>query len=200
MPAQPDKTEVKPSTSETEGPKAPTGEALEGPLFTFGDYHESKDWVPDPMAVTGTVDTSGTAGNAGGSVDEASSIFAVARAQTLRQAARALDPADTDVPAELVTLPTGAVTVTGTTKTPDEARDEVFRAVEAAAAEPVVIGGMTRDQELASRADESREGTDRGETGTVEDPCAKREGREETKATGRTTAKAEEKSKGTWGS
>jgi hypothetical protein len=86
----------------------------------------------DPFLQTGTMDTSGTGGGVDNSVEAISPIFAESRRQNLQTAARALDPHDEEVPSELVVLPEGSVTVTGTTKTAEEGKDDVFRALEKA--------------------------------------------------------------------
>lgn len=83
----------------------------------------------DPFAQIGTMDTSGTGGAQDNSVAAVSPIFAEARRWDLETAAKALDP-DDDTPNELVVLPEGTVTITGTTKTPAEGRDDVRRALE----------------------------------------------------------------------
>jgi hypothetical protein len=59
---------------------------------------------PDPAAMTGTYDTSDTAGPDArfGRVEDTSSVFDIARAGDLQWALRSMDPGDTDVPFNLV--------------------------------------------------------------------------------------------------
>lgn len=125
-------------------------DAMEAPAFVFAGYRESEDHVPDPFFQSGNLDTSDTAGTANNSVREISPIFDVARVQNLRTAARALDPEDDGVPAELVTLPQGQVTVMGTTKSADEGRDDVVNAVLRAAENPPEVGGLSPAQKVAA--------------------------------------------------
>jgi hypothetical protein len=70
--------------------------------------------VPDPTAMMGNLDTSGT-GGAGGHTElrNLAPIFAVAEARDLAYAARAVDPNDPDVPADHVQLSTGLSVVQG---------------------------------------------------------------------------------------
>lgn len=116
-------------------------------------YFESEDHRPEPLYQYGTFDTSDTAGGAHQRVEEVAPVFEVARRQNLAVAARALDPEDTEVPAELVTLPTGSVTVTGATRTPEEAKAEITSGLASAAAEPLVVGGPTEEQRKAAEAE-----------------------------------------------
>lgn len=59
-------------------------------------YQENPDFVPDPTAATGTLDTSGTAGG-DQTVETITPVFDAAKAQDLQYAAKALDPNDTSV-------------------------------------------------------------------------------------------------------
>jgi hypothetical protein len=68
-------------------------------------YVENEDFVPDPTAQYGTLDTSGTAGAAHSKVEEVSPVFAVADQQNAVTAAKALDPDDASVHPSLVVLP-----------------------------------------------------------------------------------------------
>lgn len=139
-----DKTEGK-----DEGFFAKVKDALEKPVTKLVGYFEREDYVPDPFAQRGQVDTTDTAGVVP-DVREVSHVFAEARAKNMQTAARALDPNDPSVPAELVTLPEGQVSVVGTTKTADEGRDDVLRAVQQVAEHPVEIGGLTPAQQAAA--------------------------------------------------
>jgi hypothetical protein len=127
-----------------------------------GAYVEDEDFRPEPTYQYGTLDTSDTAGGAHQSIREVAPIFEAARAQNLITAAKALDP-DDDTPAELVTLPQGAVTVTGTTKTADEGREDVANALRRLADKPVALGGMTPEQEKAAQENPNAD-ADEGQT------------------------------------
>lgn len=129
------------------------GDALDAPLFTYSGYVENENHVPDPFFQSGNVDTSDTSGTANNSVNEISPIFEIARRQNLRTAARALDPNDPSVPAELVVLPQSTVTVSGSARTADEGREAVVNAVKAAAEKPVEVGGLSPAQQLAAEED-----------------------------------------------
>lgn len=70
--------------------------------------------VPDPTAMAGTLDTSGTGGGGGHSeLRNLAPIFAVAEAHDMRFAARAVDPNDPEVPADLVQVSQGFSVVQG---------------------------------------------------------------------------------------
>ena len=71
-------------------------------------YVENEDFVPEPTAQFGTLDTSGTAGSAHAKIEEISPVFAVADHQNAVQAAKALDPKDPSVHESLVILPDSA--------------------------------------------------------------------------------------------
>lgn len=111
---------------------------------------DNDDFVPDPTHQFGTVDTSGTAGIADSRIEEVTPIFDVAKAQDAVAAARALDPDDPDVPEMLVNLPTGVTIVQGD---PEAAREAVQAKGEAAAAEPVEVGGPSLAQRKAAEGD-----------------------------------------------
>jgi hypothetical protein len=135
--------------SEGEGFFARVKDALDAPVTKVVGYFEREDYVPDPYAQRGQVDTTDTAGTVP-DVNEVSHVFAEARARNMQTAARALDPNDPSVPEELVTLPQGQVTVVGTVKTADEGREDVVRAVQGYVDNPVEIGGLTPAQQLAA--------------------------------------------------
>jgi hypothetical protein len=70
--------------------------------------------VPDPTAMTGNLDTSGTGGAGGHSeLRNIAPIFAVAEAHDMAYAARAVDPNDDEVPSDHVTVSTGLSVVQG---------------------------------------------------------------------------------------
>lgn len=92
-------------------------------------YQENPDHTPDPFFQNGTVSTSDTAGANNNNVAAVSPVFEEGRVNALTIASRAMDPEDDDVPAELVVLPEGTITVSNTAKTADEGRDEVRRAL-----------------------------------------------------------------------
>lgn len=135
-----------------EGFFAKVEDALKKPVTKLVGYFERADWKPSPFDQRGQVDTTDTTGTVP-DVSEVSHVFAEARARNMQVAARALDPNDTTVPAELVTLPEGQVSVTGTTKSADEGRDDVVRAVNAIAENPVEIGGPTPAQQVAAQGE-----------------------------------------------
>lgn len=68
-------------------------------------YKENDNFVPEPTAQYGTLDTSATAGAAHSKIEEISPVFAVADKQNAEVAARAVDPDDDGVPASAVILP-----------------------------------------------------------------------------------------------
>lgn len=79
--------------------------------------------VPDPTAMTGNLDTSGTGGAGGHSeLRNIAPIFDVAEAHDMAYAARAVDPNDKDVPEDHVTLSQGLSVVQGD---PDADRQRV---------------------------------------------------------------------------
>jgi hypothetical protein len=117
-------------------------------------YHEdNENHVPNPLYSTGTLDTSDTAGAADNSIREVSPVFEAARAANLVAAAKALDPDDA-TPAELVVLPQGSVTVTGSVRTADEAREEIAASLRALKENPVELGGVTPAQQSAAEENE----------------------------------------------
>lgn len=85
---------------------------------------------PDPAAMTGTYETSDTAGPAAryGKVEDTSAVFDVARAGDLQWALRAMDASDTDVPANLVQTSPGLTVNRGD---PDEDRRRIAEAAQA---------------------------------------------------------------------
>jgi hypothetical protein len=139
-----DKTEGK-----GEGFFAQVKDALEKPVTKLVGYFEREDYTPDPYAQRAQLDTTDTAGTVP-DVREVSHVFDEARARNMQVAARALDPNDRSVSEDLVILPQGQVTVTGTVKTADEGREDVVRAVQNYAENPVEIGGLTPAQQAAA--------------------------------------------------
>lgn len=139
----------------------------DAPVVTFVGYSEDNpDHKPDPFFQTGTLDTSDTGGTAQNSIRDVSPVFDMARAENLKAAARALDPDDDSVPSELVILPQGEVTVTGTVKTADEGKEDVLREVRKLQEHPVEVGGLTRSQQEAAE-DTSKESSLDAEGNTV---------------------------------
>lgn len=136
------------------------------PVVKFVGYSEDNpNHKIDPFAQTGTLDTSGTSGGAQDSIRDVSPVFDMARAENLKAAARALDP-DDPTPSELVILPQGEVTVTGTVKTAEEGKEDVLREVRKLQENPVEVGGPTKSQQEAAE-DTSRESSLDGEGNTV---------------------------------
>lgn len=96
-------------------------------------YKESDDFVPDPTAVFGTLETSGTAGGDNERAEKVTPIFEAAKANDLAYAKRAVDPDDTDVDeATSVVLPDNGRDV-------DSAREAVRKAASAYEKEPVPV-------------------------------------------------------------
>ena len=95
-------------------------------------YVEDENFVPDPTAQYGTLDTSGTAGAAHSKIEDVSPVFAVADQQNAAQAARALDPDDDSVHSSLVVLP-------DSDRTYDEAVETVQAKAEKAASTKVAL-------------------------------------------------------------
>jgi hypothetical protein len=116
-----------------------------------GAYVESDEHVPDPTAVTGTLDTSGTAGAADSRIENTTPVFEAAKAQDLQYAALAVDPEHPEVPESAVVLPDDHLT-------PDQARDNVRQAAEAYQEDPVQVQDPTIQQ--AQRNAESGASTD----------------------------------------
>jgi hypothetical protein len=144
-------------TTDSSAPKAldvPTTDVNDLVKPNTEGYYEQEDWRPEPLYQYGTLDTSDTAGAAHQSVAEVSPVFQEARARTLVTAARALDPEDDGVGEEMVTLPTGSVTVTGSVRTADEARRDIEIGIRKAAENPVIYGGPTEQQRKAAEEDE----------------------------------------------
>lgn len=179
------------SDKKTEG-KPETDVNLDVPVMKFVGYSEDNpNHTFDPFAQTGTLDTSDTAGTANNRIESVSPIFDIARAENMKTAARALDP-DDPTPSELVVLPQGEVTVTGTVKTAEEGRQDVFRAVEALQENPIEVGGPNEAQrEAAEDTSDERSAVDsEGHIVTAEEKAE-----EDAKRASSTTteAKAEEK-------
>ena len=95
-------------------------------------YQENENFVPEPTAQFGTLDTSGTAGVAHSRLEEITPVFDVARKQEAKAAAAALDPEDDSVPASLVTLP-------DSNRTKDEAVETVKARAKAADKDEVTL-------------------------------------------------------------
>lgn len=181
------------SDSTNKDEKKATEVDTDAPVVTFVGYSEDNpDHKPDPFFQTGTLDTSDTGGTAQNSIRDVSPVFDMARAENLKAAARALDPND-PTPSELVILPQGEVTVTGTVKTADEGREDVLREVRKLQDHPVEVGGLTRSQQEAAE-DTSDKGTVDAEGNTVvEDSGTKTEQKSEEEKTTAEKAEAEKK-------
>lgn len=100
---------------------------------TAAPYKESDDFVPDPTAVFGTLETSGTAGGDNEKAEKISPIFDAAKANDLAYAKRAVDPDDTEVDeASAVVLPNND-------RDTDQAREAVRAAATAFEKDPVKV-------------------------------------------------------------
>lgn len=139
-----------------------------------GAYKESDSHVPDPTDAYGTLDTSGTAGSAHGSIESVTPIFEVAKAQEAIVAAKALDPNDDSVPASLVVLPQGMVIAEDGAQA---ARERVAQVGKNAAENPVEVGGLSPAQKQAAettgeagaaQAEGQQESAGAGSTGAVD--------------------------------
>lgn len=116
-------------------------------------YQENENFVPEPTAQFGTLDTSGTAGVAHSRLEEVTPVFDVARKQEAKAAARALDPEDTGVHESLVTLP-------DSNRTKDEAVEAVRARAEAVEEEEVTL--LTERKTFAQKEAE-KEGDEAGQ-------------------------------------
>jgi hypothetical protein len=115
-----------------------------------GAYYESKHHRPDPLYQYGTLDTTEGGGGVHGEIHNSSTAFAEARAHNLVTAARALDPTDRAVPRELVTLPEGTVTVSGSAKTAEEGMEDIELALDDMADNPALTGAVGPAQQAAA--------------------------------------------------
>lgn len=122
---------------------------LDAPLVKQGGYIENPDHTPNPYFQNGTLETTDLGTTPHDQLQGVSPIFEVARAENLRVAARALDPNDTEVSADLVILPSAQVTVQGSERTAEDARAEVFGAVRRLTEEPVILGVSPAAQQAA---------------------------------------------------
>jgi hypothetical protein len=146
-----------------EGFFAKVKDALEAPVTKLVGYFENENYRPDPFAQRAQLDTTDTSGTVQ-DIREVSHVFDEARANNMKVAARALDPNDPSVSEDLVTLPQGQVTVVGTTKTADEGREDVVRAVQGYAENPVEIGGLTPAQQAAAEEAPEAKTEDKGDS------------------------------------
>lgn len=119
----------------------------EAALAAPESYKESDDHVPNPLFVTGHVDTTGTGGDIA-HIEEVSPVFAQARADALNSAVDALDNHPQGRP-DSVILPSD------TGKTYEEAADELRRGAEAAREQAdLQAQGMTPARQEAAREGE----------------------------------------------
>lgn len=160
-------TTVKTEKSEGGALDVPTTNMADLVRPVEGGYMEDQDHRPEPTAQYGTMDTSDTAGGAQNSIEEIAPIFRAARAQNMIAAARALDPDDEDVPAEMVTLPQATVTVTGSARTADEGRRDVANALRKLADSPIQLGGPSPEAERAGQENPNAT-ADEGQTMSAE--------------------------------
>lgn len=144
----------------TEGPRALDVD-LDAAYTKPVGYFENEDYRPDPLSQYGTLDTSDTAGGAHQSIREISPVFEEARVANLQTAARALDP-DDPTPEELVVLPAGSVTVTGSARTAEDGRGDIERALKRAAENPIELGAAGPEAQKAAEdtSDDGRQDSD----------------------------------------
>lgn len=104
-----------------------------------GGYVENEDHVPNPYFQYGNLETTDLGSTPSEQMGAISPVFAVARARNLETAARALDPND-PTPSNLVVLPESTVTVQGSSRTPEDARDELLGELTRLAENPIQLG------------------------------------------------------------
>lgn len=139
-------------------------ETNENPVDTnAAPYSESDDFVPDPTAAFGTLDTSGTAGGDNESVDSITPVFDAARAKDLAYAAAALDPDD------------DSNTDTSSVVLPDEGLDNDTAKENVAAAAEAAAGVKVQDPSL-TQAEEDNEAKESGDLTAADVEASQREG------------------------
>lgn len=130
----------------TSGDPEPVAPDLEAVAPT--PYKESDDHVPNPLFMTGRVDTTGTGGDIAGHPEEVSPVFARARADALGAAVDALDNHPLGRP-DSVILPND------TGKTYEEAADDLRRGAEGAREQAdLQEGGITPARQEAAQEGE----------------------------------------------
>lgn len=113
-----------------------------------GGYVENPDHVPNPYFQYGNLETTDLGTTPSKQMETISPVFAAARAQNLETAARALDPND-PTPSSLVVLPESVVTVQGSARTADDAREEIYGELNRLAENPVILGRSPAAEEAA---------------------------------------------------
>lgn len=129
------------TSSEAAGETVDIGEGVTVPAR----YMEDENHVPNPLYMTGHVDTTGTAGDLAGRIEQVSPAFAQHRATTLRAAADAM--AGEGAAPENVILP-------DKDKSYDDAVAELNAAADAAENDPQLTTGLTPAQQEAARPGE----------------------------------------------
>jgi hypothetical protein len=119
-----------------------------------GKYQEDENFVPEPTAQFGTLDTSGTAGAAHSRIEEISPVFEVADALNAQAAAKAVEDGDFSQ----VILPTGQQLVTGD---PDAAKEAVL--AKAKDTEPVLVASSRKTPPLEDAEEEGDEAAAKAE-------------------------------------
>jgi hypothetical protein len=122
---------------------------LDAPLVKVGGFVENAEHKPNPYFQYGTLETTDLGSTPAQQLAGVSPVFEEARAETMRTAARALDPNDTTVSPDLVILPSAQVIVQGSARTSEEARQEVVDTVQRLTDDPIVVGVSPAAREAA---------------------------------------------------
>jgi hypothetical protein len=130
-----------------------------------GGYMESENHVPNPFFQYGNLETTDLGSTPSAQMAAISPVFAQARAANLEQAARALDPND-PTPSNLVVLPESVVTVQGSVRTADDAKDEIYGELRRLAEEPIVLGQSPAAAEAAEGVAPEDAGAELDDTAT----------------------------------
>lgn len=109
-------------------------------------YVENENHVPDPLAMHGIVDTTGTGGDLAGRPEQASPVFAAARAAALQQAVDAVDDHPQGRPDNVVFPDVG--------RDYDEALEHLRTSADTAASDVQLTTGLTPAQQQAAQEGE----------------------------------------------
>lgn len=148
-------------------------------------YVENEDFVPEPTAQYGTLDTSATAGAAHSQIVEISPVFEVADAQNAANAAKALDPDDDSVPASAVILPDSG-----------RSRDDAVEAVKAKAKKAEDVD-LTSARQTPAQKEAAESGDEQEAKAVSEGASTNAAGGLDGSGTGTTKVETEKKSSST---
>lgn len=115
-------------------------------------YQENPDFVPDSTMVTGTLDTSGTAGADDSKVENTTPVFDAAKAQDL-QYAKGVVEGEIDDPGAVVNEG-GGVTVSNSGRSTEEGENAVVEAAEKFEEDPVKV----QDPSITNAEDNAESG------------------------------------------